>query len=80
MLGLKVRSALAAIAIAAAALSFAPSAPARPQGPCADVPYVGMCTPWRDTSRGASANSRFDPTLPIIKSDPGNPQQPADFG
>lgn len=80
MLGLIVRSMLSAIAVAATALGFAATAPATPQGPCADVPFVGVCTPWRDAPRGASSNSRFDPTLPIVKSDPGNPQQPADFG
>ncbi|BBY44287.1 hypothetical protein [Mycolicibacterium celeriflavum] len=80
MLGLTVRLVLAMIAVAAAALTSAAIAPATPQGPCADVPFVGQCTPWRDSPRSASSNSRFDPTLPIIKSDPGNPQQPTDFG
>lgn len=80
MLGLGVRSILAASAIAVAALFPAATVSARPHGPCADVPYVGVCTPWRDAPRSASANSRSDPTLPIIKSDPGNPLQAGDFG
>jgi hypothetical protein len=43
------RSALAAIAIAAAALGSAATVSAAPAGgPCADVPYVGVCVPLRD--------------------------------
>jgi hypothetical protein len=67
MLGLKVRAVLAAIAIAAAAVSSAATAVAGPHGPCADVPYVGVCTPWRGAQE-PSANSRFDPSLPVVKS------------
>jgi hypothetical protein len=37
--------ALAAIASATIAVGLAPSAPAAPVGPCAEVPYVGVCVP-----------------------------------
>lgn len=38
-------AALAAIASAAVALALSPSAPAAPIGPCAEVPFVGVCVP-----------------------------------
>jgi len=44
---LTIRSAFAAMAIAAAALGSAATAAAVPTGPCADVPYVGVCAPLR---------------------------------
>jgi hypothetical protein len=37
--------ALAAIASATAVFGPIPVAPAAPIGPCADVPYVGVCVP-----------------------------------
>lgn len=81
MLDLRVRSVLAAVAIVVVALSSAATAPARPHGPCADVPYVGVCTPWRG-AQGPSPNSRSDPSLPVVKSNTGSvgPQQAIDFG
>ena len=42
-----VRSAFAAIAIAAAALGTATVAGAAPTGPCEEVTYVGSCEPLR---------------------------------
>ncbi|WP_133259115.1 hypothetical protein [Mycolicibacterium sp. GF69] len=65
-----VRFILAAIAIVVVALSSAATAPARPQGPCKDVPFAGVCTPWRD-SQSPSPNSRFDLSLPVVKSNTG---------
>lgn len=70
MLGVTVRSILVAIAIVVAALSSAAAAPARPQGPCKDVPFAGVCTPWRG-SQGPSPQSRFDLSLPVVKSNTG---------
>ena len=40
-----VRAALDAIASATVALALSPSAPAAPIGPCAEVPFVGVCVP-----------------------------------
>jgi hypothetical protein len=40
-----VSAALAAIASATAALTLSATAPAVPVGPCAEVPYVGVCVP-----------------------------------
>ena len=70
MLGLKVRAVLVAIAIVAAALSSAATASARPHGPCRDVPFVGVCTPWRG-SQSPSPNGRFDLSLAVVKSNTG---------
>ncbi len=42
---LTVRSALAAMAVAAAALGTATIASAAPAGPCEEVTYVGVCQP-----------------------------------
>jgi hypothetical protein len=54
MPGRTVRSVLAAIAIAAAALGSAAVATAAPTGPCEDVPYVGVCEPLRGQPRSPS--------------------------
>ena len=43
---LTVRSALAAMAVAAAALGTATIASAAPSGPCEEVTYVGVCQPF----------------------------------
>jgi hypothetical protein len=40
-----VSAALAAIASATVALALSAAAPAAPIGPCAEVPYVGVCVP-----------------------------------
>jgi hypothetical protein len=40
-----VSAALAAIASAATALALSAPTPAAPVGPCAEVPYVGVCVP-----------------------------------
>ncbi|KUI15287.1 hypothetical protein AU193_18765 [Mycobacterium sp. GA-1285] len=70
---------MAAIAVAAAALSAAPVAPALPQGPCQDVPYIGVCTPYRGATGKPSANAKSEPPLPIVNSAPpaGSGQQAA---
>ncbi|KUI39153.1 hypothetical protein AU197_17325 [Mycobacterium sp. IS-1590] len=70
MLGLTVRSAVAAIAVAAAALSSAPIAAALPQGPCQDVPFVGVCTPYRGATGKPSSNAKSEPPLPVVNSAP----------
>lgn len=66
MLGPKVRPALVAIAIGAAGLSTAATAPASPQGPCDDVPYVGVCTPLPGATGKPPPNAKSDPSLHII--------------
>ncbi|WP_156744479.1 hypothetical protein [Mycobacterium sp. E740] len=70
MLGLTIRYLIAAMIVAAAALGTAATAPARPQGPCRDVPFVGVCTPWRG-SQAPSPHSRFDLSIPVVKSNTG---------
>lgn len=70
MLGLTVRSAVAAFAVGAAALFSAPVAPALPQGPCQDVPYVGVCTPYRGATGKPSSNAKSEPPLPAVNSAP----------
>ena len=45
-----IRSALAAIAVAAAALGSATMATATPTGPCEEVTYVGVCEPMSATA------------------------------
>lgn len=58
-----VRSAIAAAAIALAALGWvAPAAAA--EGPCADVPYVGVCEPYGDEPTGPSKQSTADVAFP----------------
>lgn len=53
-----VRSTLAALAIAAAALGSAAIATAVPTGPCEDVPYVGVCEPLRGQPRMPSQSQQ----------------------
>ncbi|MFV9634517.1 hypothetical protein ABQF33_15375 [Mycolicibacterium sp. XJ2] len=79
MLGVTVRSAVAAIAVAAAALLSAPVAPALPQGPCQDVPFVGVCTPYRGATGKPSSNAKSEPPLPAVNTAPpaGGSQQAA---
>ncbi|WP_448386645.1 hypothetical protein [Mycolicibacterium sp. XJ1904] len=74
-----VRSAFAAIAVAAAALLSAPVAPALPQGPCQDVPFVGVCTPYRGATGKPSSNAKSEPPLPAVNTAPpaGGSQQAA---
>ena len=54
MRSLTVRSAFAAIAIAAAALGSAATAVAVPAGPCENVTYVGVCEPLREQPNSPS--------------------------
>lgn len=76
MLGLTVRSVVAAIAVAAAALFSAPTAPALPQGPCQDVPFIGVCTPYRGATGKPSSNAKSEPPLPAVNAPaPGGGQQ-----
>jgi|GEM_PF-5115698 len=56
----------AAIAIAAAALGSAPVAAAAPTGPCADVPYVGVCDPLRKPPMTRSRQGM--PDVPVVPS------------
>nr|WP_090344999.1 hypothetical protein [Mycolicibacterium malmesburyense]CRL76968.1 hypothetical protein CPGR_04143 [Mycolicibacterium malmesburyense] len=70
MLGTTVRSAIAAIAVAGAALVSAPVAPAAPQGPCQDVPYIGVCTPYRGANGRPSPNAKSEPPLAVVNSAP----------
>ncbi|MGE2719336.1 hypothetical protein [Mycolicibacterium celeriflavum] len=74
-----VRSVIAAFAVAGAALVSAPVAPALPQGPCQDVPYAGVCTPYRGANGKPSPNAKSEPPLPIVNSAPpgGGSQQAA---
>ena len=58
MPGLTIRSAFAAIAIAAAALGSAATVTAAPVGPCENVPYVGVCEPLRDGPRPSSPSQQ----------------------
>lgn len=60
MPGLTIRSVLAAIVIAAAALGWAASAAAAPAGPCEDVPYVGVCQPLPGSEQSPSQQSMGD--------------------
>ena len=56
---LRVRSAFAAVAIAAAALGTAAVASAEPTGPCEDVTYVGVCEPFhKQPQRSPRARDR----------------------
>ncbi len=64
MPGLTIRSALAMMAIAAAALGSAATATAAPSGPCQDVPYVGVCQPLHDNQRPSSQQGLAGTVLP----------------
>jgi hypothetical protein len=66
---LTVRSAFAAIAIAAAALGSATIASAAPMGPCEKVTYVGQCETVRDQQRSPSQQQGMgEVTLPGVGS------------
>ncbi len=64
MLGLTVRSALAAIAIAASTMGLAAGTTAAPSGPCEDVPYVGVCEPLPGSPQTPSQQGMGDVVLP----------------
>ena len=64
MPGRTIRSALAAIAIAGAALGSAVTATAAPTGPCEDVPYVGVCEPLRSNDRSPAQQGMGEVVLP----------------
>jgi len=59
MPGLKttIRIALAAAASATVALGLSSAAAAAPVGPCADVPYVGVCVPVSEQPSAPSQQS-----------------------
>jgi hypothetical protein len=59
-----IRSAFAAIAVAAAALGSTATAGALPAGPCADVPYVGVCEPLPRTGQSPSQQGMGEVVLP----------------
>ncbi len=67
-----VRTAFAAIAIAAAALGSVTVASAAPTGPCEEVTYVGVCGPVRgqQQNRTPSQQGMDDVILPGIGSNP----------
>jgi hypothetical protein len=67
---LTVRSALAAIAIAAAALGSATVATAAPTGPCEQVTYVGVCEPFREQPRSPSQQGMGEVILPGVGNNP----------
>jgi hypothetical protein len=67
---LTVRSAFAAIAIAAAALGSATIASAAPMGPCEEVTYVGQCETVRDQQRSPSQQGMGEVILPGVGNNP----------
>ena len=67
---LTVRSAFAAIAIAAAALGSATIASASPMGPCEEVTYVGQCEMVRDQQRSPSQQGMGEVILPGVGTNP----------
>ncbi len=67
---LTVRSAFAAIAIAAAALGSATIATATPMGPCEEVTYVGQCETVRDQQRSPSQQGMGEVVLPGVANNP----------
>lgn len=58
MHNLTVRSALAAMAVAAAALGTATIANAAPSGPCEEVTYVGVCQPFHQQQQMRSPSQQ----------------------
>jgi hypothetical protein len=70
MRGFTFRSALAAMAIAAAVLGSAGTASASPSGPCADVPYVGVCEPVRSGQTDQPRQSMGEVVVPGVGNDP----------
>ena len=69
MRGFTIRYALAVAAIAAAALGSAATATASPTGPCADVPYVGVCEPVRGGQHSDSQQSMGEVVIPGASND-----------
>lgn len=69
---LAVRSALAAIAIAAAALGTATIASAAPSGPCEEVTYVGVCQPFhqQQQTRSPSQQGMGEVVVPGLGNNP----------
>ena len=55
---------LAAIASATIALVLAAAAPASPVGPCAEVPYVGVCIPASEQPSPPTQNNLGEVALP----------------
>jgi hypothetical protein len=64
MRGLTIRTGLAAVAIAAAALGSAANVAAAPMGPCQNVTYVGVCEPLREQTRTPSQQGMADTAIP----------------
>jgi len=56
--------ALAAIAGATAALGLAAAVHASPAGPCADVPYVGVCVPISEQPSSPTQHNLGEVVLP----------------
>ena len=70
---LTVRSALAAMAIAAAALGTASIANAAPSGPCEQVTYVGVCQPFhqqQQQTRSPSQQGMGEVVVPGLGNNP----------
>jgi hypothetical protein len=71
---LTVRSALAAMAVAAAALGSATVANAAPSGPCEEVTSVGVCQPFhqqeQQQTRSRSQQGMGEVVLPGIGNTP----------
>jgi hypothetical protein len=67
---LTVRSALAAMAIAAAALGTATVASAAPTGPCEEVTYVGVCESSREQPRTPRQQGMGEVIVPGIGNNP----------
>ena len=61
-----IRSALAAMAITAAALGSAATATAAPAGPCENVTYVGVCEPVREQPRSPSQQGMGEVIVPGV--------------
>jgi hypothetical protein len=59
-----VSAALAAIASATAALTLSAAAHATPVGPCADVPFVGVCVPISEQPSPPTQHNLGEVALP----------------
>jgi hypothetical protein len=57
-------SALAAMASATAIVGLAPTADATPVGPCADVPYIGVCVPASEQPTPTTQHSLGEVAVP----------------
>ncbi|ULE34114.1 hypothetical protein [Mycobacterium sp. IDR2000157661] len=64
MRGPTLRTAFAAIAVAAATLGPVPTAAAAPIGPCENVTYAGMCDVQRDEPNRPSQQGMGEVLLP----------------